>query len=249
MPETAEMHNEVKIELSPDLDMKQLQQQFRDAGFLHIPGVLKKKWADRIHKCLVEDVIWNMVFNQGKKHYDLFPNQISAMTKEETDEIRSTILSGARLGFQYTYNNYPIFDAYKAGLQPELFLNRVYEFINSETFLGFIRKITGMDDIVFGDAQATAYGPGHFLTNHSDEVEGKHRSLAFVFNFTPFWREDWGGMLQFYDDNGHIIQGLRPTYNALNLLTVPSPHAVSFVPPFADGIRYSIQGWLRRQSE
>ena len=36
-----------------------------------------------------------------------------------------------------------------------------------------------------------------------------------------------------------------PTFNALNLFAVPQLHSVSFVPPFAGALRFSVTGWLR----
>jgi len=56
---------------------------------------------------------------------------------------------------------------------------------------------------------------------------------------------DWGGYLNFYDDDGDVIAGYRPRFNALNLFAVPQQHNVSFVPPFAAVARYAITGWFR----
>ncbi|MFX9023862.1 2OG-Fe(II) oxygenase family protein, partial [Acinetobacter baumannii] len=75
----------------------------------------------------------------------------------------------------------------------------VYDFINSEIGLSFLRTLTGDDRIAYVDAQATRYLPGHFLTEHDDEADGKHRLFAFVLNLTPRWRVDWGGLLLFID--------------------------------------------------
>ena len=92
---------------------------------------------------------------------------------------------------------------------------------------------------------ATAYGPGHFLTAHDDEVAGKKRHAAYVYNLTPTWRIDWGGLLLFHGADGHVARGFTPSFNALNLFAVPQPHSVSMVAPFAANRRYSVTGWLR----
>ena len=70
------------------------------------------------------------------------------------------------------------------------------------------------------------------------------RLVAYVLNFTPVWNPDWGGMLLFTDERGHVEEGYVPVWNALNLMKVPQTHAVSLVAPFAGGLRYSITGWL-----
>jgi SM-20-related protein len=64
-------------------------------------------------------------------------------------------------------------------------------------------------------------------------------------NFTPAWKSDWGGLLQFIDEDGHVAEAYAPAFNALNILRVPQKHAVSYVTPFAGAGRYSITGWLR----
>ena len=99
-----------------------------------------------------------------------------------------------------------------------------------------------MTEIARADAQATCYRPGHFLTRHDDYIDG--RLVAYVLNFTPAWNPDWGGMLLFTDERGHVEEGYVPAWNALNFLKVPQTHAVSLVAPFAGGLRYSITGWL-----
>jgi Rps23 Pro-64 3,4-dihydroxylase Tpa1-like proline 4-hydroxylase len=42
-----------------------------------------------------------------------------------------------------------------------------------------------------------------------------------------------------------VRRGLKPAFNALNILAVPQRHNVGFVAPFAGGMRLSISGWLR----
>ena len=102
---------------------------------------------------------------------------------------------------------------------------------------------------IFGpeDAQATRYRPGDFLTAHDDDVAGKHRLYAYVLNFTPAWRPDWGGLLAFHDADGHVSEAYTPTFNALNIFRVPQQHAVTQVASFAGAQRLSITGWIRER--
>ena len=124
-------------------------------------------------------------------------------------------------------------------------LHNFHEWLNSDEFLEFARGVTGFDDISFVDSQATRYSPGHFLGTHDDTLKGKNRRAAYIFNFTPNWRPDWGGHLQLQDDFGNARCGLVPTFNALNILAIPQRHNVSFITPFAGGYRLSISGWFR----
>jgi len=117
-------------------------------------------------------------------------------------------------------------------------------FINSEPFLNFISGVTGFNDLRFANSQATAFGPGHFLTKHSDEVGRANRKLAYVVSLTKKWDLDWGGVLLFINQDGKVVEGFIPTFNALNLFSVPQNHTVSYIVPFAPEIRYSLTGWI-----
>ena len=66
-----------------------------------------------------------------------------------------------------------------------------------------------------------------------------------VLNFTRLWEPDWGGYLQFFNDQHDVELAWRPIFNALNLFTVPHDHSVEMVAPFAGGQRLAITGWLR----
>jgi SM-20-related protein len=166
------------------------------------------------------------------------------MPPEQRETMTKKMLEQSRRGFQYVFENYPLYDIYLAGERTQP-LMAMHEFLNSDGFLQFAREITGFDRIAFADSQATKYLPGHFLTEHDDEVAGKQRLAAYVFGFTPEWRADWGGILQFIDRDGHIAEGYVPKFNVLNLFRVPQKHSVSYVTPAAAQARYSITGWLR----
>ena len=116
---------------------------------------------------------------------------------------------------------------------------------NSPEFVAFARALTGDDRIAYVDAQATRFLPGHFLNRHSDQLDRAGRLYAYVLNLCPRWRVEWGGLLQFLDDEGDVTETLTPGFNTLNLFRVPQPHAVSMVSPFAGAPRLSITGWWR----
>lgn len=193
---------------------------------------------------LRESTPWRLSVNSSERHHDVHIEQLITLPAAQQVLMVDAINKGARYGFQYVFNNYPIHDSYVAGERTHP-LMRFYEFLNSAPFLNFVREATGYSDIAFADAQATLYRPGHFLTAHDDEVIGKNRRVAYVLNFTEQWRADWGGILQFIDDDGHIAEGYTPAFNSLNLLRVPQKHCVSYVAPSAADGRYSITGWLR----
>ena len=59
------------------------------------------------------------------------------------------------------------------------------------------------------------------------------------------WRPEWGGYLNFYDEEGDVVAGFRPRFNALNIFAVPQKHNVTYVPPFSPVGRFAITGWFR----
>ena len=230
---------------SQALDHAKVHDLFEQNRYVQVPAVLPTENANRIHKALVEKTPWNLVFNDGEKHIDMPAEQVGALQKAELNRLQQAIFNQARSGFQYCYHNYPIHDAVKAGENEGHPLHELHAWLNSDEFLGFARAVTGFDDISFVDAQATRYSPGQFLNAHNDAQEGKNRRAAYIFNFTPAWRVDWGGYLQLLDDIGNVRAGLAPSFNALNILAVPQPHNVSFVTPFAGGFRFAVSGWFR----
>ena len=50
--------------------------------------------------------------------------------------------------------------------------------------IAFLRGVTGAADITFADAQATVYGPGHFLTPMMISPPKQQRRVAYVLNLT-----------------------------------------------------------------
>jgi Rps23 Pro-64 3,4-dihydroxylase Tpa1-like proline 4-hydroxylase len=236
------------VRLNPDLDAAAIAGVYASHGRVHIPMIFPVEVAKRVHHTFVAHTSWSRVVRSASRHYDLVPGGWDALTGEQRTEIERAVHAQGRGEFGYFYDNFPIADHHAAGRHLDSFLMRVYEFLNSAPFLGFARTVTGDPTIAFADAQATCYRIGDFLTAHDDGVEGKHRRAAYVLNFTPAWRADWGGLLQFLDRDGHVAEAYTPAFNALNILRVPQPHAVSYVSPLAGGARYSITGWLRAVS-
>lgn len=237
--------DEVEFRLSDSLDPDWLAKTYAASGRIHVPGFLHPADAEALHAGLKARQDWRLVVNQGERSFDLDRAAQAALTPEKREQLHRAAHAEARYGFQYLYESIRVPDepaARQASGDP---LCRFALFMSSDPVRRLLRHITGEVAVEFADAQATAYGPGHFLTAHDDEVAGKNRHAAYVFNLNPVWRPDWGGLLLFHGSDGHIDQGFTPSFNALNIFTVPQPHSVSMVAPFAANRRYSVTGWLR----
>lgn len=236
------------MRFSSDLDPARLRPHLSRHGRLHLPGVLSPEDARAVGLALQGDVPWFRSVNVRGKSYDLGLDTLAAMPADRRAELEAAVLEGGRTGFQYDFEAYRLSDMLEAGVRQGGSLSpieAVYDLLNSDEGMSFIRTLTNEPRCTYADAQATRYRPGSFLTTHDDEAEGKDRLFAYVMNFTPAWRADWGGLLTFLAPDGHVAEAYTPTFNALNIFRVPQPHAVSQVATFAGGDRLSITGWIR----
>lgn len=231
--------------IDPSLDRRALAPVFSRFGRLHIPGFLHNRGADDLIAALAGVDGWTVSTMGGGSTIDI-PAKAFAGADEAT---RTALLAAAhgeaRSGFHYMFESLRISDLVDAAAPVPAVLKGLYDWLNGEAFLAFAREISGFDDLVYVDAQATRYLPGHYLNQHDDARDGAGRRLAYVLNLTPRWRPDWGGLLAFVDRDGHVAEAYSPAFNALNLFRVPQPHLVSAVATFAGGPRLSITGWIR----
>jgi SM-20-related protein len=215
-------------------------------GRIHLPGILHERSARDLHQAMLS-ADWRLALNSRDSVYDLKPEDVAAMDVAQREGALRAVHANAANQFQFLYDSVRISDLCEGGQMQAGPFAELFALLNAPATLQVLRALTGEPRIAYLDAQATRYRPGHFLTQHDDGVEGKHRLFAYVLNLTPNWRVDWGGLLLFISPDGHVAEAYTPAWNALNILKVPQPHAVSVVAPFAGAFRYSITGWMRSQ--
>ena len=232
--------------LHPDLDVDSATAEFANGGRVQIAPFLVPENAEALRAHLLAREDWREVLNSGDQPFEIDRAGQRSMSAEQRARLETLVHSAAKSGFQYRYETLRVPDEpdERAKDRGDA-LTAFADFLSSEPVLALMRRVTGFDDMDFADAQATAYRPGDFLTEHHDAVEGKNRRAAYVFGLTPEWRTEWGGLLLFHDAQGDVERGLLPRFNALNLFAVPQPHSVSAVAPYAGAIRLSVTGWLR----
>lgn len=215
-------------------------------GRVHVPGFFRPEKADGIFEAC-RQAGYKLVFKGERGDYELAEGDIAALDPGQRAGLLGAIHAQASTGFEYLYDSFRLSDVAEGGGLTAGALADLYAWLNSSSALGAFRAMTGDERIRYADAQLTRYRPGHFLTEHDDRHPDKHRLYAYVINLTPAWRVDWGGLLVFLADDGHVAEAYAPRWNAINLFKVPQPHSVSVVAPFARGARHSITGWLRSQ--
>ena len=231
------------LRLSPSLDAAALRTAFQVRRRLHIPGLLDPDSAEAVVAAMEAFDGWKVSVSAGGEFFELPLSGRAAAEPGKQSWIDQARVDGADPRMQY------LFDTRRLDMEPDDAprdaVSEVLDLLNGPDFLAFARTVTGDDRIDFADAQATRYRPGHVLTGHDDAAEGKSRLYAYVLNLTRVWRADWGGVLAFEGEDGHIEEGFAPAFNALNIFAVPMRHAVTQVASFALRDRLSITGWLR----
>lgn len=237
------------LRLDPTLDPRQLGPVLKRFGRLHLPGIFDPASAAQIAVALNDPAVpWIKTWRTTGPSLDGPIEAFDSLTPENQAAFDADMADAASRGFCFQFDAWRISDDLEKGqrrggaLAP---LEAVYDFLNGPGFLGFIRALSGETRPIFCDAMVSRYRPGDFLSAHDDAIPGKGRLFAYVLNFTPDWRADWGGVLNFLDEDGHVAEGYAPAFNALNLFSIPIPHAVSYVAPFAPRPRLSITGWVR----
>jgi len=231
--------------LDPRHDARELGERYARDGRVTIDDLIESEAALELHRLLRAREDWRQVVINDEKLIELDRPTRAGLTREQREALDQAVYAGARYGFQARYEAIRVPD--DAGERAESAdpLARFAEWLSTGGMRDFLRTVTGAPDVVFADAQATAYSPGDFLTGHDDAVAGKNRSAAYVSGLTPKWRLEWGGLLMFHEGSGASASGIAPGFNQLNLFRVGQQHSVSEVTRAAAYRRYSITGWLR----
>ena len=233
------------FEINPNLDLATLSERYQRTTRVHVADFMTPASAETLHSKLAASKDWAFVFNRGNRHFELTAENAARMPREAREQMQRDIYENARDGFQLAYEVLNVTKKQDTPLTDDPVLRGLHAFMNGPAFIGFMRELTGEERANWCDVTATRYRPGHFCEVHDDKADDGERLAAFVLNVTPRWRADWGGLLLFLDDAGHIREGFTPAFNAINVFKAPQPHAVSAVAPFAGGHRLSITGWLR----
>lgn len=221
--------------ISNQLDIRPYRKQLAEVGRVQIPGFLQADAAERLARCLRQEVPW-VTAERGQPDSPPWTPEVARQRMPEA-------YRRAAAGFHFVYDRYLVVEAMRDGRDPGHLLHTVLQFFNSEPYLGFIRELTGDDSLAAVGGQATRYLPGQFLTVHDDGHQDEARRYAYVLNLSRRWQPDWGGLLHFVDEEGRQLDAFQPAYNSLNLFRVPARHYVGVVAPWAQEPRLSITGW------
>lgn len=236
---------EITYKLSPDLDVDALAAAYAANKRGQVRKIFPADVAEHLHDVLASEVPWELTYFDGQRDRYISIEKLKAMSPQERMAFGQERMQLAQRGFAYAYNTFKFHEAFQEGTFPDHPLRAFDAFLNSDEVLGFARAYIGDPEINGAGGHATWFGPGHYLNIHTDKIGGVDRRAAFVFNFTKLWNPDWGGELKFFADGAtRVEEAFLPSFNVLNVFTVPKPHSVGFVTPFAGGPRLAITGWF-----
>jgi Rps23 Pro-64 3,4-dihydroxylase Tpa1-like proline 4-hydroxylase len=236
------------FEVNPLLDREALAAEFARNRRVQIRDILTDSAAREIHKVLSRHTPWGVSWTAGEDGPHFVRREaLAQMTPQQNAEIGAKLNAAMRSqDYAFVFSSYGMLNGYLEQWNPGGPHDIILEYINEPTFLDLVRDVTRIPELKKADAQATLFAPGHFLAQHNDSHMDEGWRIAYVMSFTlEPWRPEWGGYLLFHDDEGDVLAGFKPRFNALNLFAVPQHHQVTYVPPFAPVGRYGITGWFR----
>ena len=234
--------------LNPDLDLDALAEQYRQERRLRIENFLEAEVAAKIFQYCQESAEYRLVYSKDGQNVAMGMDELAKLSASEKKQMNLEIMNAGSKGEGFLYNGYQMGHAGDTEDEKLRFLHEVFEFFNGDALLSAVRTITGETGIVSADAQYTKFNPGHFLTRHRDVVPGKDRRVAYVYSSTGGWHPDWGGLLQFYREDGSPRDAWPPGFNILSLFDTSHIHSVTYVAPFAQAPRLSLSGWFRGEA-
>ncbi|MDN3922059.1 2OG-Fe(II) oxygenase [Roseateles violae] len=227
--------------INPRLDLAQIEQTLKRDGRVLIRDFFVPEVAESLART-VEAIDWSLTYRDTEGDRRLSGPQLRSLTPQQRMQLSEGITHVARHEFQFSFFTDSLAEALQRG-DTDL-LARLMRWMADDAFLSVMRRLSGDEAINRVYAQATMYTRGNFLSAHDDHVDAEDRRLAYVINLTRQWRPDWGGLLHFSAPDGAVTDTFYPHFNSLSLFTVPQTHFVSYVPPFAQGERNAITGWL-----
>jgi SM-20-related protein len=232
--------------LSRIINCAYLHRVFRRQGRLQITSILRPEGARELHRCLSERTEWGLMLWSGPgigRQY-ASPKQYQGFTEAQRRTLHDQAHTFKRLEGSHLMGVRPIaHDAFDRQTDPSL-LARFVDFLASESFLRFIRHITGAHDIQRVGAQATCFTEGQFISFHADANDNDHQRATCVFHLSPSWERSWGGLLQFTTSRGRVEEDFVPLFNSMSVFKYSQKHAVSVITPRAQLPRYAIAAAL-----
>lgn len=204
---------------------------------LRLQGALPSDEAGRLADHLKARQDWAVAMAVDGKTARIPLATLAQAPREQQQKLSSDLMAGAAKGEGFQYDGIEI-DAATDGV-----LGDLYAALSDDDVLGAVSDLIGAT-VTSVSAQATRYRPGQWLTRHRDDPQEETRQLAYVLSVTEQWHPDWGGLLQFFEDDGSPRDAWAPGFGVLSVFDVRLVHSVTYVTPWAQAPRLAVTGWF-----
>jgi len=225
-----------------DIDLSEFKNTFAENGKVRVNDVLPFENAAHLYQALSERFVFDNAMAIDGQNIVVSPDEWKALKDEQKKQTYFKLMENAAKGNGFSYGR-----KYITSDEPDDLIRSFYTVLNSEDVLNVMSDLTGVGELNYASMQVTRFIPGQFLTRHKDVVDAEGRKLAYVFNLSPEWHPDWGGLLQFFNEDGTTSESWTPNFNTLSLFTVENIHSVTYLTPFAKKPRLSITGWFGKR--
>lgn len=227
--------------LNPHLDEPALADRYALDDRVRVDDLLIAEKTAEVREAALS-LPFDYLFFSGGQTRLATESEMASLTPDQRRKLQQELNEMARQGTGYLYGGYRM-EKERLATAPAI-LRTLFELINSDRVLSLIRSISGRSDVDCADGHFTRFLPGSYLTRHSDNVVAERRRLAYVLSLTPSWHPDWGGLLQFFEEDGTPRDAWEPRYGSLCLFDVRHVHSVTYVAPWAGAPRLSLTGWF-----
>lgn len=242
----------IRFEINPKLNVYSLEERLRETGRLRVRNFLQPPCAKALYRHLVNAVAWQTFVVSNERLLATPPGEPVGTDPEEEREILDLACNSARMRFACVYDADGVYpedmpdDANPSARPPDTVLAAFGEFLGSGAIGDMVRRVMELDALDIRMC-ANRLRPGHFATFHSGVPEAdktRKRVSSVYFHLTPEWKPEWGGMLEYRNDEGDVVEALVPSFNTLDILSFPRGYWISRVAPFAGGSVLAVSGRL-----
>ena len=159
-------------------------------------------------------------------------------------ELQQTLFLAASRAEGFAYFGYRMTEQWQSGA-PDTALGRFYSALQGEGVLAPVRTIRSPAPP--RSTTSSRRPPTIARTTTSPGISTTPRASTGSspsYGGLRKWDPDWGGLLQFFDNEGQPTQSNSPGFNTLDLFDVSHVHSVTLVAPYALNPRLAVSGWF-----
>jgi SM-20-related protein len=233
-----------EIILNADLDTKALAKDYKANSFTQISDLMNGEAAERTLRCMAEEIEWSLLYIDKGTLTMKTQTQLKQQTERRRIEMYTRIYEWAQFNYQALNYVFGLQTAHDQGQLPDLYLHKVHDFLNSKQVLDTVMAITGEKKLTRADATCCLQSSDHFRKTYENTENLGKRRIGFSLDLTKGWHPNWGGYFQFYDEDGNIKKGFKPTFNSLTLYKEPQGNSVSYISVVTGKPRTTLTGWF-----